>query len=92
MIIDLTILALAIFRITRLVTTDTILAPVREKIWKKYPIHKNGIGYLITCDWCTSIYVSSLVFTLYKMATEPVIFVSSILALSAVAGMLSRVN
>lgn len=92
MIIDLTILALAIFRITRLITTDMIFTPYREKIWKKFPPNNNGIGYAITCDWCTSIWVSSLVFTLYKIATEPVIFVSSIFALAAVSGFLSRVN
>jgi hypothetical protein len=92
MIIDYTILALAVFRLTRLVTTDVIFNPVREKIWKKSPPHKNGVGYLITCDWCTSIWTSSLVFTMYKIATEPAIFVCSILALAGVAGLISRVG
>jgi hypothetical protein len=49
------ILALAIFRLTRLVTTDTIFNELREKIWNKFPPNRINLGYLITCDWCTSI-------------------------------------
>ena len=91
-IIDYLILGTAIYRLTRLVTTDTILERVREKVWKKFPPHKNGIGYLITCNWCTSIWVATLVFSMYKMATEPTIFVSTILSLSAFAGFISRAD
>lgn len=91
--LDFIILTLAIFRLTRLVTTDTILEKFREFIWKKSPPEKNGIGYLITCNWCSSIWVSSLVFSMYKIATEPMIFVCSILALSGFAGIIaSRVE
>jgi hypothetical protein len=89
-IIDYFILALATYRLTRLVTTDTVFERVREKVWKKFPPHKGGIGYLITCNWCASIWVASLVFSMYKISTEPVIFVSTILSLSVFAGFLSR--
>lgn len=89
-IIDYLILGLATYRLTRLVTTDTIFERVREKVWKRFPPHKGGIGYLITCNWCASIWVASLVFSMYKISTEPVIFVSTILSLSAFAGFLSR--
>ena len=87
--LDLVILALAVFRLTRLVTADTILERPREFIWKKSPPEKNGIGYLITCNWCTSIWTSSLVFSMYKITTEPTMFVCSILALSGVAGIIT---
>jgi hypothetical protein len=90
--LDYIILALAVFRITRLITTDVIADKLRDKIWAKYPIHKNGPGYIITCDWCTSIYVSSLVVLMYKITAEPTIAVCSVFALSAVAGLMSRVN
>lgn len=89
-IIDYIILTFATYRITRLITTDTILERVREKVWKRFPPHKGGIGYLITCNWCASIWVASLVFVMYKISTEPVIFVSTILSLSAFTGFLSR--
>jgi hypothetical protein len=89
-VIDYFILALATYRLTRLVTTDTVFERAREAVWKKFPPHKGGIGYLITCNWCASIWVASLVFSMYKISTEPVIFVSTILSLSAFAGFLSR--
>ena len=90
--IDFIILALAVHRLTRLVTTDIVTERIREKIWSKYPPHKGGIGYLVTCNWCSSIWVASLVFSMYKISTEPVIFVCSILSLSSVAGLISRIE
>ena len=90
--IDFLILALAVHRLTRLVTTDMVTERIREKIWSKYPPHKGGIGYLITCTWCSSIWVASLVFSMYKISTEPVIFVCSILSLSSAAGLISRIE
>jgi hypothetical protein len=90
--IDYIIMALAVFRITRLVTTDVVLNKVRDKIWKKFPPEDEGIGYLITCDWCSSIWVSTLVLSVYRIAPTPVIAVLGIFALSAVTGLLSRVG
>ena len=91
-LLDYVILALAVYRLTRLVTTDVIFNKYREKIWAKYPIEKEGIGYLITCDWCTSIWVSSLVVCMYKIAPDIAIAVWGVFALSAVAGLMNRVN
>lgn len=90
--IDGVILVLAVFRITRLITTDEIFSKVRNMIWKKSPAYSGGIGYLITCDWCTSVWVSSLVLTMYKIATTPAVFVFGIFALSGAAGLLSRIS
>lgn len=86
------IIALATFRVTRLITTDLIFSPVRGLIWKKFPPSGNGVGYLITCDWCTSLWVASPVFVMYKIWPTPALFVCGILAVSAVAGLMSRVN
>ena len=91
-LLDYVILALAVYRLTRLITTDVILNKYREKIWNKYPIEKEGIGYLITCDWCTSIWVSSLVVVMYTIAPDIAIAVWGVFALSAVAGLMNRVN
>lgn len=90
--LDGIILALAVFRITRLITTDEIFSRVREKIWKKSPIIKGGVGYLITCDWCTSIWVSSLVVIVYRIAPTLAITLWGIFALSGAAGLLSRIS
>lgn len=90
--LDGIILTLAVFRITRLITTDFILDKVRQKIWNKSPMHKGGIGYLITCDWCMSIWVSSLVLVVYKIWPTPAIAVWGVFALSGAAGLLSRIS
>ena len=90
--LDYLILALAVYRLTRLITTDVILNPIRERVWRRFPPSGNGIGYVLTCDWCASIWTASLVMSMYKIATVPTTFVCGILALSGVAGLLSRVD
>jgi hypothetical protein len=83
------IAGLATYRLTRMVTRDSIAEPLREKIWKKYPPESTKIGYLITCDWCTSIWIASglqISRTIMPSGTKAV---ESILALSAVAGLLA---
>ena len=87
---DLVILALATARLTRLVTTDTIFAPLRERIWKRFPPESSRYGYLITCNWCTSIYAATLVVSMYRIIEKPTIFVSMILALSMIAGFVAN--
>lgn len=89
---DYVVLAFAVFRLTRLVTTDLIFNSVRAKIWKKYPPGGDGIGYLISCNWCTSLWISTPVFVMYKIWPTPTLFVCGILAVAAGAGILSRVN
>lgn len=91
-LLDLVILALAVFRLTRVITVDEIFSKVRTKIWERSPAWKGGIGYMITCDWCTSIWTSSLVMSMYKITPEPTVFVCSVLSLSAVTGLLNRVS
>jgi hypothetical protein len=86
------ILALAVFRLTRLITTDVVLNRVRERIWRRFPPGNGGIGYVLTCDWCASIWVASPVYGMYKIAHVPTMFGCGVLALSAVAGLLSRVD
>ena len=82
------ILALATFRLSRLLTTDTIFEFLREAVWKRKPPH-TAIGYLFTCNWCMSIWFGSLVTISYTIVPS-VTFVASLpLALSAVAGLIS---
>jgi hypothetical protein len=83
------ILALAAFRITRLITTDRIFDSLREKIWNKFPPNRVNIGYLITCDWCTSIWVAPIVIFSYVLVPSVVFVVSLVLATSAVVGFLA---
>ena len=88
-VLQFAILAFAAFRITRLVTRDVIFNPLREKIWNKYPPSGDGIGYIITCDWCTSIWVSSLIVAMYTIATSFTFGVCCMFAISSVVGLLT---
>ena len=84
--IDFIILCLATIRVTLLVTTDTITAKYREKIWEKYPPETSMYGYLITCNWCSSMYCATAIMSWYTLFGRAAMFVCAILALSTVAG------
>jgi hypothetical protein len=86
--VEIVILGLATYRITRLFTRDTILEKFREWWWKKFPPEKSPIGYLLTCEWCLSFWVASLVYGCYIINTATV-FVAAPFALSAFAGLLT---
>jgi hypothetical protein len=47
------LVALATYRLTRLVTTDTLTAPAREWVQARY----DRLGYLVGCDWCSSMWL-----------------------------------
>jgi hypothetical protein len=82
------ILALATFRLARLVTTDTISRRLRDAIWKRHSPTK-GLGYLITCNWCLSIYVG-IAFEISRTINPVWTLVCAVpLALSAAAGLLT---
>ena len=85
---EFVILALATYRITRLVTRDVITEGFRNWFWKKFPPESKKLGYLITCEWCLSIWVASLLIA-SAMITSVTIAVASVFALSAVAGLLT---
>ncbi len=48
--------ALSTYRLTRLVTADRILQAPRAWTVRRYP----RLGYLVTCDWCFSIWVAPI--------------------------------
>jgi hypothetical protein len=83
------ILALASYRLTGVVVEDVILNRVRSLIWKKFPPENEGIGYIITCVKCTSIWTSALLVLLYTIDQGTAIVIGSILAVSAVVRLLT---
>ena len=83
------ILALAVYRASRLVIEDTVLDKFRKKVWKKFKPADGGIGYLLTCYWCVSFWISSLVILAYIIVTIPTTAVCAIFALSAAAGVIT---
>ena len=86
-VLEFIILGLATYRITRFVTTDALFEPLRERIWKRFPV-TTKVGYLFTCNWCMSFWVGSLVVLSAMIITELVI-VYAIFAVSAIAGLLT---
>lgn len=63
--------ALATYRLTRLITTDTITEPLREKLWEHYPPETTKLGYIPTCTHCSSVYAAAAVSTLALIAATP---------------------
>lgn len=86
---DLAIRGLATYRLTRLITRDEIAAPVRDRIWSKYPPETTRTGYLLTCEWCTSVWAASALQISRIIAPRTTRTVETVLAMSAVAGLLT---
>jgi hypothetical protein len=57
-IITAVLAALATARLTRLVTSDRITQGPRFWALRKLPEH-GLVAYLITCDWCASVYAGA---------------------------------
>lgn len=87
-LLDFVVLAFAVFRLSRLLTTDVIFERLREWVWRRKPPH-TMVGYLFTCNWCMSIWVSSLVVVCYTIVPIVTVLVALVFALSAVAGLIS---
>jgi hypothetical protein len=95
--------ALAVARLTRLVTADAITAPVREKLAGRRPATSMSAGgervmvakrprlaQFISCPWCTSPYISLGVILLQCLAPSVCLYASALLAFSEVAGLLAE--
>ena len=88
--LEFVIVALAVFRITRFVTTDTVFNRLREWVWKKHPPENGGIGYLLTCNWCSSIWVALPVVLVYSANQNVTFSVACVFALSAITGIIAE--
>lgn len=86
---DLAVSGLATYRLTRLITRDTITAPLRERVWKNHPPHSSKLGYVLTCEWCSSIYAASVLEISRIIAPRLTARAEAVLALSALAGLLT---
>jgi hypothetical protein len=82
--------ALATHRLTRLVTTDAITEPVRKRVWEKYPPETTKLGYFVTCNWCTSIWVGAGVAIADTVAPRAWRVVALALAASSAVGLVEE--
>jgi hypothetical protein len=90
-LLEVAVLCLGAFRLTRLVTTDDILSPLRDRLWRRFP-PSTRLGYVVTCNWCTSVWVSVVLVVAYSIAPNTTTYVSAPLALSAVVGILAALT
>jgi len=87
--LDFIILALATYRISRLITQDHIFAGLRDSFWKRFPPETTKIGYFSTCMWCTSIWVGLGFIIWYTISADVSRIFAVVFALSAIAGLLT---
>lgn len=89
-LVHLLILALAAYRITRLIIEDAITEPIRERIWKRYQPNGINLGYWITCYWCAGFAVSVFMILFYWFFPIAAIVFAAIFAISAAVGILDH--
>jgi hypothetical protein len=88
-VLNFIILALAVFRITRLIMLDEILAPVRNVFWEKFPPESSYLGFLFTCEWCVSMWIALPVVLFYAAFPTMTLLIGCIFALSAVSSLIT---
>lgn len=86
--LDVAVIVLTALRLTRLVTTDHVTSPLRDRLWRRFP-PSTSLGYLVTCNWCTSFWVSVPLLLSYSIAQTATVYVSAPFALSAAVGLLT---
>jgi hypothetical protein len=86
----LVVAALATYRLTRLVTADKITEPLRLWVLDR----SQWAGYLVTCDWCLSIWIAPPVAVCAVLWGDSTVVAIGLcaLAFSAVTGVLSLIE
>jgi hypothetical protein len=90
---DLLLIALAIFRLVRLFSYDNITRFIREWFVGAEPnSFRHTLGELINCPWCTGLWFSWMVVTLYfsTVYSWPIILILSLAALGSLFQVLSN--
>lgn len=78
---------LAVYRITRFITKDTLAEPGREFVKRRHG-EDSKMYYLVNCPWCTSIYVGATVVVLRNLIPRTWNVAATALALSAGASLI----
>lgn len=80
--------ALACYRLTRFVAEDRVpLGPLRDRFVEHRP--DAAFTTWFTCPWCSSMYVAAVVLGLHALLPAVWPYAAAVLALSAIAGLLS---
>ena len=89
-LIEILVLALATYRLVRLVTTDILLERFRIAVEGRSQL----AGYLVSCDWCFSMWVAPVTTIVgLRLADVTIVRWAGVaLALSAVVGLIAAVE
>jgi hypothetical protein len=89
------VLALAAFRITRLLVADEFppVAAVRERVTRRFG-GDSSPAYLVHCPWCTGVYVSAALVAALDWLTDHTVLAPALLiaAVSAAVGYLAALD
>lgn len=72
----------AIMRLTRIVTADYLTSPIRERLTDRWG-EESKRAYLLTCDYCASIYVAPPVATVAVLWGDNRVIIIALIALTA---------
>lgn len=86
-------MALAVARLTGLITEDKITEPVRIRVLDRLE-EDSKLAYLMTCPWCVSIYLGVLAAPLlWWHSDNPAVMIpATVLALSQAVGMTASIG
>lgn len=87
------VVLLAVWRLARLITTDTIGEPLRAFIARRFG-ETSSAAYLFTCPWCISVWLGAVVVVpnVVWPDNRAVFAATLILAASAIAGLLATIE
>lgn len=98
MVIPVLLAMFAVWRLSRLVATDFLTQPLRDRVigWdeKKQIERHPKLGYLVSCSWCISIWIAPpmMAVALYWPTNRIVLLGFTSLAASGLAGMMATVE
>jgi hypothetical protein len=91
----LALLTLAVARVTRLITADQILLPLRRWVVNKFG-EDSQITYLAHCQWCASIWVAFPAALLWAVVMLPLhqwwLAIPAWLTMAYITGLLSQLE
>jgi hypothetical protein len=92
---SLVIVALAVARVTRLVTTDRITLFLRRWVVNKWG-EESEIAFLLHCPWCSSIWIAFPAGVIWAVLMLPLqqwwLAIPAWLAMSYVTGLISQLE
>jgi alkylhydroperoxidase family enzyme len=88
--VDLAVGALAVHRLTRLITEDSITEPLRRPVLEDRP--DSRLADFLTCPWCVSVWVAAGWLALTAAAPRIARPLGAVLAWSTAAGLLSSLE